>query len=195
MQQYLKLTDIQQASFDLTDVNENDANDVGSGRDNDQKRTFSMRVLFRSETDWWTLDENAVRILLHLPDENQWRAVRLVLFQQRRFEYNIFDSTRANQEIGNTGKTVDKGSVCERIIRQLFATRCVEQAGLTVVSDWSSGRAQVLHMADMVRSQLRDEQLQAMSADADEQAIRERTSSTLAPYVMAGLKRMRRDAT
>lgn len=164
-----------------------------------------MRVLFRAETDWWHLDEAASRVLLDLHDEQQWRAVRSLLFRQRHFTYTMRDAKDAaaaaaqhRHDSGNNNNDDDddhrhvnaalfeRRSVSERIIEQLFATRAVQQAGLTVVQDWRTGRAEVLRMADVVRAQLREQQLRA----------REQRTTDAAPsldaYVLAGLKRMKR---
>lgn len=192
------MTTISEASFDLsgdvqTDSDAQPHDDEGDNINTNPPptdsvrrpdRQFSMRVRFGPQGHWVDLDETASRALLQLTNDAQWRTVRPILFQQRRFKYRPLDDN------DNTRGR----SLCERIVWLLFDTLRLARAGLTTLTPMAGGRTEVLRMAELVRSQLRAEQLERRKRKMV--AVSSGWPPVpLEPFVLEGLIRQRRKTT
>lgn len=197
------MTPISEAVFDLTSTaHHNDDhhhdNDETDANDRTTSQPFRMRVRFGTDPHWQHLDERAARVLLQLPADADWQTVRSILFRLGHFHYI---AAEANATVApafgaaNRSSSHPLAALMERVVRQLFASRSVETAGLAVQPHGAhSAEASVHRLVDVVLQHLRAEQLHNRDTGQPQQrgaATVEPLPSVVERYVLDGLRRAR----
>lgn len=161
-----------------------------------------MRVRFGSDQHWSHLDEASARLLLRLHNDHSWLTVRSLCFRLGRFHYSAHPTPDSGDAAAPSdaahGTNRRQSTLLERVIGQLFASRSIETAGLTVqMLDAHGQRAHVRQMAGLVREQLHDERLRMRkrSVVAVDAAMPppppQQQPLAVEQYVLDGLKRAR----